>query len=61
MFTKLTLSGTPSGGVTVGAKITGSTSGATGFIHCNNTNTFNVINVVGSFNTGEKIISTLIH
>ena len=36
MFTKLTLSanfaGSPSGGVHVGAKITGSTSGATGFV-----------------------------
>ena len=39
MITKLTLSGTPSGGATVGAKITGQTSGATGFIHFANTNT----------------------
>ena len=58
MITKLTLSGTPSGGVNVGAKITGVTSGATGFIHSTNTNTVNVINVVGSFNTGEKVTSS---
>ena len=42
MITKLTLSGTPSGGTTVGAKVTGSTSGATGFIHSANTNTVDV-------------------
>ena len=58
MITKLTLSGTPSGGVNVGAKITGVTSGATGFIHSTNTTTVNVINVVGSFNTGEKVTSS---
>ena len=65
MITKLTLThstgsggGTPSGGVNVGAKITGVTSGATGFIHSTNTNTVNVINVVGSFNTGEKVTSS---
>ena len=58
MITKLTLSGTPSAGTTVGAKITGATSGATGFIHFANTNTIDVINVVGSFNTGEKISTT---
>ena len=58
MITKLTLSGTPSGGATVGAKITGQTSGATGFIHFANTNTIDVINVVGSFNTGEKVFTT---
>ena len=58
MITKLTLSGTPSAGATVGAKITGATSGATGFIHFANTNTIDVINVVGSFNTGEKVSTT---
>ncbi len=58
MITKLTLSGTPSAGATVGAKITGQTSGATGFIHFANTNTIDVINVVGSFNTGEKVSTT---
>ena len=42
----------------MGAKVTGSTSGATGFIKSANTNTVNLINVVGSFNTGEKLIST---
>ena len=56
MFTKLTLSGIPSGN-TVGTKVTGSTSGATGFIHSAN-NILELINVVGSFNTGEKIISS---
>ena len=34
MYTQLTMSGTPSGGTTVGSKVTGTTSGATGFIHC---------------------------
>ena len=33
MTTKITMSGIPSGGTTVGAKVTGSTSGASGFIH----------------------------
>ena len=39
MITKLHLmfAGTPSGGVNVGAKITGVTSGATGFVHSTNT------------------------
>ena len=32
MITKLTLSGTPSAGATVGAKITGQTSGATAVV-----------------------------
>ena len=58
MFTKLTLSGIPSAGNTVGTKVTGSTSGATGFIHSANNTILELINVVGSFNTGEKIISS---
>ena len=58
MFTKLTLSGIPSVGNTVGTKVTGSTSGATGFIHSANNTILELINVVGSFNTGEKIISS---
>ena len=58
MFTKLTLSGIPSGGTTVGAKITGQTSGATGFVHSAANTVIELINTVGSFNTGEKILST---
>jgi len=58
MFTKVTLSGIPSAGNTVGTKVTGSTSGATGFIHSAVNNILELINVVGSFNTGEKIISS---
>ena len=58
MFTKISLSGIPSAGNTVGTKVTGSTSGATGFIHSANKTILELINVVGSFNTGEKIISS---
>ena len=58
MITKLTMSGTPSAGTTVGAKVTGVTSGASGFIHYANSTEIELINVVGSFNTGEKISTT---
>ena len=58
MTTKITMSGIPSGGTTVGAKVTGATSGASGFIHSANNTIIELINVVGSFNTGEKLIST---
>ena len=58
MITKLTMSGIPSAGNTVGAKVTGVTSGATGFIHSANNTVIELINVVGSFNTGEKVSTT---
>lgn len=58
MTTKITMSGIPSGGTTVGAKVTGATSGASGFIHAAANTVIELINVVGSFNTGEKLIST---
>tara|TARA_A200000159_G_scaffold21006_1_gene17706 strand:+ start:1606 stop:7968 length:6363 start_codon:yes stop_codon:yes gene_type:complete len=58
MITKLTMSGTPSAGATVGAKVTGATSGASGFIHYANSTEIELINVVGSFNTGEKVSTT---
>ena len=58
MITKLTLSGTPSAGTTVGAKVTGATSGASGFIHFASSTSIELINVVGSFNTGEKVSTT---
>jgi len=61
MFTTLTLSGTPgTGQVVAGAKVTGTTSGATGFVFSASGTTVNLITVSGSFNTGtsEKITSS---
>ena len=58
MFTIVTLSGTPSGGLTAGSKITGVTSGATAFIHSSASAVLNLINVVGEFNSGEKVTSS---
>ena len=61
MFTTLTLSGTPgSGQLVAGAKVTGTSSGATGFVFSTSSTTVNLITVSGSFNTGtsEKIISS---
>ena len=60
MFTTLTLSGTPgSGQLVAGAKVTGTSSGATGFVFSTSSSTVNLITVSGSFNTGvEKIISS---
>ena len=61
MFTQIVLdtnfAGSPSG-AEVGSKITGSTSGATGFVHSAVNNLIQLINVTGSFNTGENLIST---
>ena len=61
MFTVLTVSGTPTSGhnaTPAGAKITGATSGATGFIHSASGNTINLITTTGNFNTGENLISS---
>ena len=59
MFTKLTMSASPSGGTSTGSKVTGVTSGATGFIQSDTTgNTIVLTTVTGSFVTGEKIKST---
>ncbi len=65
MFTTIVLtSGTGRPGtsaqITQGAKITGSTSGATGFLHSGSTssNTLQLITVSGNFNVGEKLISS---
>ena len=61
MFTTLTLSGTHNTGqVVAGAKVTGTTSGATGFVFSASGTTVNLITVSGSFNTGtsEKITSS---
>ena len=62
MFTKLSLSGTPAssnaGGAVNGAKITGATSGATAFLKSSSSSNLEVINVVGNFVVGEKLIST---
>ena len=53
MFTTLTLSGTPgSGQLVAGAKVTGTSSGATGFVFSTSSTTVNLITVSGSFNTG---------
>ena len=64
-FTKLTLSGTPSPTLTAthstgGVKLTGETSGATGFVYSTGTSGSNVnlTNVVGSFSSGEKLIAS---
>ena len=61
MFTQITLNanfaGSPNG-VTVGSKITGSTSGATGFVQSAVNNLIQLITVSGSFNVGENLIST---
>ena len=61
MFTILTVSGTPTGShnaTPAGAKITGATSGATGFIHSASGSTINLITTTGNFNTGENLISS---
>ena len=58
MFTVLTMSAAPAGNVTQGAKVTGSISGATGFIHSSSSTTINLISVSGNFNTGENLISS---
>jgi len=59
MFTKLTMSATPSAGTSTGSKVTGVTSGATGFIQSDTTgSTIVLTTVTGSFVTGEKIKST---
>ena len=60
MFTVLGLSAAPngSGSVTQGAKVTGASSGATGFIHSVSSSNLNLITVSGNFNTGENLIST---
>ena len=59
MFTKITLSGTPSAGVDTGAKITGVTSGAYGYVASATSGTSVVLtSVVGTFISGEKVTST---
>ena len=61
MFTQIQLSanfgGSPNG-VAQGTKITGQTSGATGFVHSAVNNLVQLITVSGNFNVGEKLIST---
>ena len=59
MFTKLTLSGTPSPSVATGAKITGVNSGAYGYVASDSTGTaLYLTSVVGAFSAGEKVKST---
>ena len=61
MFTQLQLSanfaGSPTG-VAQGSKITGSTSGATGFVHSAVNNLVQLITVSGNFSVGENLISS---
>ena len=59
MFTKLTMSGTPSPAVTRGAKITGASSGAYGFVASDSSgSSIYLTSVVGVFGAGEKLKST---
>ena len=60
MFTQIQLSANFSGAPSVaqGSKITGQTSGATGFIHAAVNNLVQLITVSGNFNVGEKLISS---
>ena len=58
MLTELVMSDTPSGGTTVGAKISGVDSGATGFVESASGTKINLISVTGTFTSGEKIKST---
>jgi len=61
MFTQIQLSanfgGSPTGAAQ-GSKVTGQTSGATGFIHSSVNNLLQLITVTGNFSVGEKVIST---
>ena len=59
MFTNVTMSGTPDAGdAAVGAKVTGTVSGATGFIHLLSSNTISLTNVVGTFLTTDSLLSS---
>tara|TARA_Y100001938_G_scaffold51208_1_gene71445 strand:- start:555 stop:7355 length:6801 start_codon:yes stop_codon:yes gene_type:complete len=61
MFTQIQISanfaGSPSG-VAQGSKITGASSGATGFVHSAVNNLIQLITVSGNFNVGENLISS---
>ena len=61
MFTQIQLDGNFGGspnGVATGSKITGATSGATGFVHSAVNNLIQLITVAGNFNVGEELISS---
>ena len=60
MFTQIQISANFSGAPSVaqGSKITGNTSGATGFIHSAVNNLIQLITVSGNFNVGEELISS---
>ena len=59
MFTNITLSGTPSPAVTVGAKVTGINTGAYGYVASDSSSTKLILtSVVGNFEVGEKLKST---
>ena len=59
MFTQVIFNGTPDANHCVqGAKVTGSVSGATGFIHSVQNQILNLTNVVGTFQTNDNLLST---
>ena len=60
MFTTIQISANFNGAPSVaqGSKITGNTSGATGFIHSAVNNLIELITVSGNFNVGEELISS---
>ena len=59
MFTAITLDGTPSPAIAAGSKITGVTSGATGFAFAATSGTgLTLVSVNGTFSSGEKITSS---
>ena len=59
MFTNVVLSGTPDANHCVqGAKVTGSVSGATGFIHALQNTILQLTNVVGTFLTTDNLLSS---
>ena len=59
MFTNVVMSANPdSNHVPVGAKVTGTNSGATGFVHSVQNAILELTNVVGSFLTTDNLIST---
>ena len=59
MFTNVVMSANPeSSHVATGAKVTGSNSGATGFVHSVQNAILELTNVVGTFLTTDNLIST---
>lgn len=55
MFTKITLSGTPDSGIVNGAKVTGQTTGAYGYVYSASGTGIVLIGVAGNFEAGENL------